>query len=368
MPEIFQLTPEPPEQGGGMERVVASLTQLMLAHGYRVRLFHRGNALSPRWHHPTSKPARWASEVLLGYRIGRAARQALHADVALVVSHSTVGWFPLGDRVPQAHFYHGTYCVQAEAIRSEISFKGYLKLKWWDGMVWERLSGRHKTILCNSEQTREEVQRFFGRDGIVVDCPLDTALFRPLDPDRCRRRLGLAPQRPVGLFVGSTQAAKGFPLIVELVRRLPEVQWVVVLRGGSPTPPLGPARVLCDVPAEQLPQLYAAADFSLCLSRYESFGMVVAEALACGTPVIATPGGASRLLLAPSPLRHLLVETPDADAAAARIAQVLADPGAYRRCVLEHIRPVIERQLAPESWWKRFTAATGLAPNAPTPN
>jgi hypothetical protein len=41
-------------------------------------------------------------------------------------------------------------------------------MKWWDSMVLERTSCRGKLALCNSEQTREEVERFFGYDATTV--------------------------------------------------------------------------------------------------------------------------------------------------------------------------------------------------------
>ena len=48
------------------------------------------------------------------------------------------------------------------------------------------------------------------------------------------------------------------------------------------------------IPAEQLPDYYRAAElFVLPTLHYEGFGLVTLEALACGTPVVATPVGAS---------------------------------------------------------------------------
>lgn len=213
--EVFILTPEPPDRPGGVERFVSIFMSLAQEHGYNVRVFHRENCAPARWKSPcpSNKVAWFLAGLLQGYYIGKAAQQGLHPAVQLVLSNSTIGWFPLGDKVKQVHFYHGTYRGQAEAIRPFITQRGYLKLKWWDSMVLERWSGKGKQVLCNSDQTREEVRKFFRIHGTTIWYPLDTKHFCPIDRAKCRQELGLAENRPVGLFVGSTQPQKGFTII-----------------------------------------------------------------------------------------------------------------------------------------------------------
>jgi glycosyltransferase involved in cell wall biosynthesis len=110
-----------------------------------------------------------------------------------------------------------------------------------------------------------------------------------------------------------------------------------------------------------LPTLYSAADFAVFPSRYEPFGYVVAEALACGTPVIAAPGGASRLFLQEPPLDSLLMgDAADADRYAAATLEVLNDAQRYRQAVIEKARPRIVETMAQENWWSRFFKVTGL--------
>jgi glycosyltransferase involved in cell wall biosynthesis len=144
---------------------------------------------------------------------------------------------------------------------------------------------------------------------------------------------------------------------------LPEVHWVLALRGGLPEESFqGPNICLIeDASPELLPTIFAAGDFSLCPSVYESFGYVVAEALACGTPVIAAPGGASRLFLNDPPLDCLLVrDANDLNAYLAIVREVLSRPAFYRQLVLEHARPRVEQWMSPENWWRRFSEITGL--------
>jgi glycosyltransferase involved in cell wall biosynthesis len=364
-PEVFILTPEPPERLGGMERFVGYLAAGLKERGYAVRVFHRENCIPHRWRspHPSNKAAWFLDGFLQGYYIGKAVRKALHPGVRLVLSNSTVGWFPLGNNVKQAHFYHGTYRGQAEAIRPFITQKGYLKLKWWDAMVLERWSGKGKLCLCNSDQTREEVKRFFGHEGKTIWCPLDITHFRPMDKARCRRALDLSESKPVGLFIGSVHPQKGFPVVHVLMEAFPQVQWVLALRGEVPKclRQMSGVKIFQNASYEQLPALYNAADFSLCPSRYEPFGYVVAEALACGTPVIATPGGASRLFLSKPPLNRFLIPYADDQMNFVKaVTEVLSDPMGYRQAVLEGVRPRLEELMAPENWWLRFVGVTQL--------
>jgi glycosyltransferase involved in cell wall biosynthesis len=83
--------------------------------------------------------------------------------------------------------------------------------------------------------------------------------------------------------------------------------------------------------------------------------------LACGSPVIASPSGASRLFLKGPPLNRFLVS--DADAMpefVEAVRELLRDPSFYRQAVLTNIRPMIEEIMFPENWWRRFLAVTGL--------
>ena len=56
-----------------------------------------------------------------------------------------------------------------------------------------------------------------------------------------------------------------------------------------------------------------------------------------------------------------LIEDPnDFSSFESAVREVLAKPEYYRRAVLEQIRPRIEKLMAPENWWRRFSEATNL--------
>jgi glycosyltransferase involved in cell wall biosynthesis len=362
---IFILTSESPERPGGVEHFVRETVKGLQLKGYKTEVFHRGNS-QPRW--LAKQESRLSKKVvgtLCGYWIGRNAQKHMGDHVAAVISNSDVGYYPLHRRIPirRIHFYHGTYRGQSDAIRTFISRSGYLYLKWWNSMVLERFSGSGKTVFTCSDQVCEEVAKFFGHRAIAMWHPLDLERFKPVDIGESRRKLDLPEGRPIGLFVGSTQPSKGFPMVRKLINALPEIYWILALQGDLPSdlPARPTLKVLQNVPHDQIPLLYSAADFSLCPSLYEAFGYVVAESLSCGTPVVAAPGGASRVLLKDQPFNHLLIENPnDFEGFQQAVREVVAKPEFYRRVVIEQIRPLIEELMAPDNWWRRFSEATDL--------
>jgi glycosyltransferase involved in cell wall biosynthesis len=362
---VFVLTAEPPQTGGGVEHFVRELVQTLEKRQYSFEVFHRGNS-EPAWlARRTGRFGRKLAGTLCGYWVGRSAQRHMSDDVVAVISNGDVGYYPLRRRTPlrKIHFYHGTYRGQAEAVRPFIRHSGYLYLKWWSSMVLERLSGRGGFVLSNSDQTREEVRRFFGYNSITTWLPVDTNRFRPRDVDASRATLKLPKAKAIGSFVGSLHPMKGFPLVKRLIERLPEVHWVLALRGESPNAQMcGPnVTILQNVAHDQIPLVYCAADFSVCPSLYEPFGYVVAESLACGTPVISSPGGASSLLLRESPFDRLLIQDRDStDTFLAAAREILRDPAFYRSAVIERVRPRLQELLAPENWWQRFAETTGL--------
>jgi glycosyltransferase involved in cell wall biosynthesis len=366
--EIFILTPEPPEVLGGMETFIREQIRGLQERGYAVRVFHRQNSDGASLLRLVQKISPFIAGSLVGLLIGRAAQRAMHPGVAAVISHSMIGWYPLhlpgGCR--DLHFHHGTYRGYAEVNRRHISLLGYWRMKWWDSMVLERLSVRGRTVLCNSGQTAQEVFRFYGCESHIVAL-IASPQFVPLDQAASRRALGLPAEARVGVFVGSLHPMKNFSVVRALIQALPQVHWLIVLRGELPKEPFAAPNVhiLQDLPPTSLPTVYAAGDFSLCPSVYEPFGYVVAEALACGTPVIAAPGGASSLFLSDPSLHALLVpHAGDTQAFLAAVQEVLARPAFYRHLVLEHARPAVEQWMSPKNWWRRFFELTGLPDTA----
>lgn len=110
------------------------------------------------------------------------------------------------------------------------------------------------------------------------------------------------------VWVGKVTPMKGWDRLEQLAHDLVDVAAITVLLGHSPAfCPVrvtggnrSPLTVLQDLPEHAVPGLYAAADWLLSTSRWEGFGLAIAEAIAVGTPALlpADLGTAPELLAA----------------------------------------------------------------------
>ncbi|HEY7061965.1 MAG TPA: glycosyltransferase family 1 protein [Chloroflexota bacterium] len=194
-------------------------------------------------------------------------------------------------------------------------------------------------LLAISEHTRQDLIRLLGAAPervTVTYCGVDGA-FRPLDAAEVRayrERRGL-PERFL-LYVGTLEPRKNVPRLLE---------GYALLRARGPAPPLVLAgargwgltgldarvaalglgdsvRFLGYVPTAELPLCYNAASVFVYPSLYEGFGLPPLEALACGTPVVASNASSLPEALGDA---ALLVDPRDTAGLAAALAAVLAD-------------------------------------------
>jgi glycosyltransferase involved in cell wall biosynthesis len=80
------------------------------------------------------------------------------------------------------------------------------------------------------------------------------------------------------------------------------------------------------VPEERIIELYAEAQLAVVPSLYEGFSLPAIEAMACGTPLVATSGGALPEVVGRDGETALVVSPGDSDALAAKIAWALGQP------------------------------------------
>jgi len=218
---------------------------------------------------------------------------------------------------------------------------------------------RADALTCPSEYSRDLLSETVPHLGCkrvqVIPWGVDAARFRPAaDRAALRAALGWGPDELV-LFtarrlvprMGVGQLIRGFGLAAP---RQPNLR--LVIAGDGPL--RGRLEALAQraggrigfaglVPPDDLPRYLQAADlFVLPSLALEAFGLVTLEALACGTPVLATQRCASPEILAPLDER-LLIPGSDAAAIAEGIlragVEVAAEPGFRDRCrayVVEH--------------------------------
>ncbi|SUS07385.1 Glycosyl transferase family 1 [uncultured Defluviicoccus sp.] len=161
---------------------------------------------------------------------------------------------------------------------------------------------------------------------------VDLKMFRPVPRQQARERFAL--EGPVLLSVGALIPRKRHDLVI---RALPLIENAMLLIAGD-GPELAALRQLVrelgvqnrvrflgSVPHEQLAEIYTAADVLVLASTREGWANVLLEAMACGTPAIATNvWGAPEVIQGEAAGRLLDQATPEELADAVRL--LLADP------------------------------------------
>lgn len=228
----------------------------------------------------------------------------------------------------------------------------------WTGRIYQRwiLSGlrRAQVVTCVSHQTATELLRVAGvpeaRITVIPNALNYPYRFMPAaEAEAHLRALALDPAQPFFVHVGGNQWYKNRPgvlrLFAELIKHPAYAQHRLVMAGKPWTAEL---RALCaelaldgrvdervDVSNEQLRALYSRAEALLFPSLAEGFGWPIAEAQACGCPVVTTGqppmtevGGDAAIYIDPD----------DPAAAARRAADALTNPARWRAAGLENAR------------------------------
>jgi teichuronic acid biosynthesis glycosyltransferase TuaC len=159
-------------------------------------------------------------------------------------------------------------------------------IKEADGLI--AVSAALKTALMELGAAPERVEVL--RNGV------DTALFHPIDRAAARSELGLS--RPTLISVGLLVERKGHHRVIEAMRLLPDHDLLILGEGGERARLEGliashglgnRVRLLGSRPHAELPLFYSAADALVLASSREGWANVLLEAMACGTPVVASP-------------------------------------------------------------------------------
>ncbi len=198
----------------------------------------------------------------------------------------------------------------------------------------------------------EQLQTLYGADkNKITILPPGVALdrFQKIDRTFAKRKIGIDPNGFNIMFVGRIEPLKGIDTLIEAASVLREHHPIEMatahftIVGGDPwaeNPAIEMARLQAlrhELNVEELvgfvgaknqqelPNYYAAADVVVMPSHYESFGMVALEAMAMGTPVIASEvGGLAYLVQDGQTGFHIPPRS--ADALAHRLCDLLFNP------------------------------------------
>ena len=146
------------------------------------------------------------------------------------------------------------------------------------------------------------------------------------------------------LSIGSVLPVKGYDLLIAAVAMLKEMPWQLTIAGDRTRNPGVAAQLDAEIEAYGLGnrvavlgavapgrviELYLASDVFVLASRFEGYGMALAEAIAHGLPVVSTLAGAIPDTVPPG--TGLLVPPDDATALAQALRRVIGNPADRRR-------------------------------------
>jgi len=301
----------PPHVYGGAGVVVDHLSRALARRAaVEVRCFGdqavTGPALRVRgytpWERLAGGPDTAYAPALEALSVGLAmARDPVAADVV----HTHTWYVGLGGMLVQA-IHDVALVVTLHSLEPLRPWKadqlgtGYAVSTWAERLAVERA----ERVIAVSEQMRADILTHFQvapERVVVIHNGVDAEAFR-----RTEARDVLARHRvrePYVLFVGRISEQKGIFPLLEAARSLPEEVSLVLCASSPDTPELaarlqnavaGRPHVLwinAMLPVPEVVQLYSHAAVFVCPSIYEPFGLINLEAMACGTPVVASRVG-----------------------------------------------------------------------------
>lgn len=222
-------------------------------------------------------------------------------------------------------------------------------------------------VVATSPQEKQHMQTLVSTKGNIdiVPCGTDIETFGKVSRNEAREQLDLATDAKVVFYAGRFDRRKGIETLVRAVGRLDLKQYSdfkLIIAGGS-TPgqkdglekeriegivkELGLEDVTTFVGQVEhavLASYYAAADVCVVPSHYEPFGLVAIEAMASGTPVVASDVGGLKYTVV-NEETGLLAPPKNDEAFANAIARILND-SQWRDCLGKAARKRVESQFS----------------------
>ncbi len=341
-----------------MQRHTHDLVRGLVEAGHDVEVVcPRAEGLEPhlygaRWTllETVGRSPEWPSLVIAAYEtaMGRIAPDVIHSEStsALPLAHARV-------TPPIAVKYHGNYLGLVKAhvrravsrpastLREARGLAWVTRLHFGGGNAWA--FRQCASMVPSRQQLRDTARSHLIPKRLlhVVPNAVDVALFAPADREATRRALGLG-EGPMLSTVGRLNYEKGFDVALEALARIatdyPDARLLVVGKGEEREELESLARRLgvserADFVGRQPPEMVAkylaASDaFLFPTRRDEAFGIVTAEAMSCGVPVVASRIGAVSEILGSlngEPV-GILVRPGSVDELESAVRRLLRDP------------------------------------------
>jgi D-inositol-3-phosphate glycosyltransferase len=256
--------------------------------------------------------------------------------------------------VPIVHMFHTLGLMKNRVAQSESEMEGDYRING----EYQVLEAADQIIAATlAEQAQLQFLYKADKEKITIIPPgVDISHFYPIPQDEARCVIGVPEKDPMLLFVGRIEPLKGVDTLIRAIAHMrttgvtDRYPHYLAIIGGTPNADaqemtaemarlqnlsrelgLGDLVVFLGKRSQSsLPYYYSAADVLIMPSHYESFGMVALEAMACGTPVVASQVGGLAFLIQDG-VTGFVVPGGDHIALSERLTQLISQPEQRRK-------------------------------------
>lgn len=303
----------PCHQPGGLEHHTLTLATHLAQRGHQVTLLTTQHANAQPCqkkfenievvHLPDTQPAQY------DFTYFRNTRRYILANSQFDLVHSQgfAAWgYMFRKKIPLVTTIHGTTTSETNLFY-DFSYRN----------LWQhrkRILSKPLETLLIKKSDAVLVDSLFSKDLLTSEYPIyhkkvntvilgiDTEMFKPIDKSEAKKALNL-PDSFTLLALGRLTQSKGFQIIIQALTELADLPVSLLISGDGDyrsalesdvqSRQLKNVTFLGKVDETKLPTLYSAADIFINPDlTAPAFGLVAAEAMACGTPVIASDTGA----------------------------------------------------------------------------
>jgi len=218
--------------------------------------------------------------------------------------------------VPVVHMFHTLGVMKQRVARLPGEVEGDFRLEGEKRVL--RIADQ---IVAATQAELAQLQWLYQADTrkvTIIPPGVDLGHFYPIPIDEAKAFIGVPSCDRTLLFVGRIEPLKGIDTLIQAIglMRQQDVYTCLTVIGGDPEQTNGGNVEMLRLQAlsaqagltdlvtfigkrgqDTLPYYYSAADAVVVPSHYESFGMVALEAMACGTPVVASQVGGLAFLV-----------------------------------------------------------------------